>query len=441
MGIDRRTFLGNSTKLVAGAGTAALLPGSAFSILSSRSPNEEVVVGVIGCNGMGWNNLSVFLEQQGVTCAALCDVDNNVLDKRASEVEQRAGNRPQLYREYRRMLERDDIDAVIIATPDHWHCLPLVHACQAGKDIYCEKPLARTIAECQIMVDAARKYDRVVQVGQWQRSGNHWQEALDYLHTGRLGTIRLTKAWAYMGWMEPVPARKDEPVPEGVDYNRWLGPAPKRPFNPNRFHFNWRWYWDYAGGLMTDWGVHLIDIILYGMEVQAPNSVMSSGGMFGYPDSGMETPDTQQAIYEFDDFSMIWEHGVGISEGPYGRDHGVAFVGNNGTLVIDRGKWEVIPEVREEEYQVDPLPVHNGDGQDLSNHVQNFLECIKTREKPACDIADASNTAINASLGNIAFLTGDKVRWDSSASRFIDNSEADGYIRPEYRAPWKLPSL
>ena len=141
-----------------------------------------------------------------------------------------------------------------------------------------------------------------------------------------------------------VPKRPDAPVPAGVDYDMWLGPAPKRPFNPNRFHFNFRWYWDYAGGLMTDWGVHLIDIVTWGMRARFPHRVMSSGGNFAYPDSAMETPDTQAAIYEFDGFSMIWEHALGIGLGPFQRPHGIAFIGNNGTLLVDREQWEVIPE-------------------------------------------------------------------------------------------------
>ncbi|MDX1637945.1 MAG: Gfo/Idh/MocA family oxidoreductase [Balneolaceae bacterium] len=439
--MNRKEFLSRSSKIVAASGAATLVPGSAFSILGSRNPNEDVVVGLIGCNSMGWSNLSMFLQESNVRCAALCDVDENVLNRRARDVEQMAGNKPDLYRDYRALLERQDIDAVIIGTPDHWHCLPLVEACQSGKDAYCEKPLGRTIAECQVMEQAARKYDRIVQVGQWQRSGPHWKNALAYLESGDLGKIRITKAWAYLGWFTPPPKKENQPAPEGVNYNMWLGPAPERPFNPNRFHFHWRWYWDYAGGLMTDWGVHLIDIILLGMGVKQPNSVMATGGMTGFPDRGMETPDTQQAIYEFDDFSMIWEHAIGIEKGPYGRDHGVAFIGENGTLVIDRQGWQVIPETEDDKNLVPPQKREKGPEEDLKLHVRDFLSSMKSREKPACDIAEASNTAINASLGNIAFRTGDKVRWDRQNNRFVDNPEADKLITPNYRDPWSFPAV
>ena len=199
------------------------------------------------------------------------------------------------------------------------------------------------------MVAAKQYHKRVVQVGQWQRSNQHWADAIAYVQSGGIGHVRKVKAWAYMGWMKRVDPQPDQATPAGVDYDRWLGPASLRPFNPNRFHFSWRWYWDYAGGLMTDWGVHLMDIALLGMKAEAPRSVSALGGAYGYPGSAMETPDTQTAIYDFGDYSMEWEHAVGISKGPYGgHDHGVAFVGETGTLVVDRSKWRVIPEVADD---------------------------------------------------------------------------------------------
>ena len=181
------------------------------------------------------------------------------------------------------MLENKDIDAIIVGTPDHWHCLNMVDACEAGKHIYQEKPIANSIEECNVMVKAAKKYNRIVQVGQWQRSGSQYDEAIKYVQSGKLGNIRLVKCWSYQGWMKPVPVVPDSAPPEGVDYKMWLGPAPQRPFNKNRFHFNFRWFWDYAGGLMTDWGVHEIDIALYAMNVKAPKSIIASGGKFAYP--------------------------------------------------------------------------------------------------------------------------------------------------------------
>jgi predicted dehydrogenase len=390
---------------------------------------------------MGFADLSNFIKQPGVECAALCDIDERVLDRRNQDLYELTGRKAERYGDYRKMLERKDIDVAIIGTPDHWHCLQMVDAVSAGKDVYCEKPLANSIQELDIMVNAARKYNKIVQVGQWQRSGPHWKAAIDFVYSGKLGNIRTVKTWAYQGWMKPVPVLPDESAPEGVNYDFWLGPAHKRPFNRNRFHFNFRWFWDYAGGLMTDWGVHIIDFGLYGMKAKTPISVMSSGGKFAYPDDASETPDTLQAIYEFENHTMIWEHATGIDGGPYGRNHGVAFIGNNGTLVVDRSGWEVLPEQENGQYKMEAIPPKRGGGRDLELHVQNFLECIKTREKPACDIAIAANTAKVAHMGNIAYKTGRKIYWDQNANQFIQDNEANQLLTPYYRDPWKLPSL
>jgi len=440
MNTTRRNFISKTGKILAGTGIAASIPyAHNFAKKKKTSANDTVVVGLIGCNGMGFANLSQFVKQPGVECTALCDVDQNVLDKRTNDLYKLTEKKVDTYADYRKMLERADIDVVIIGTPDHWHCLQMVDSVAAGKDVYCEKPLANSMKELDIMVKAARKYNKVVQVGQWQRSGPHWKAAIDFVYSGKLGNIRTVKTWAYQGWMKPVPVLPDEHVPSGVDYDFWLGPAHQRPFNKNRFHFNFRWFWDYAGGLMTDWGVHIIDFGLYGMKAEAPVSVMASGGKFAYPDDASETPDTLQAIYEFDKYTMVWEHATGIDGGPYGRTHGVAFIGNYGTLVVDRGGWEVIPEKEGGQYKMEDIPPQRGGGRDLELHVQNFLECMKTREKPACDIAIAANTAKVAHMGNIAFKTGRKIYWDKNENQFINDDKANELMSPFYRDPWKLP--
>ena len=440
---SRRRFLTHSA--TASAGVAMLSPADLWAMQSA--PTDRIGIGVIGCNGMGFSDLSSLLKLPEAECVALCDVDANVLGKRSNEVEAMTGAVPALYGDFRRLLENRDVDAVVIGTPDHWHCLQMIMACEAGKDVYVEKPLANSIEECRLMVAAAKRYDRVVQVGQWQRSGPHWEDAIAFLRSGKLGRVRTARAWAYMDWMPPVPMVPDGPAPPGVDYDMWLGPAPKRPFNSNRFHFNFRWFWDYAGGLMTDWGVHLIDIVLYGMNATAPHSVVASGGKFAYPNDAEETPDTLQAIYEFDGFSMIWEHAVGIGLGPFQRDHGVAFLGNEGTLVVDRSRWQVFPETGTEAgkpfYKMDPVPEHRvrpGEG-GLDQHTKNFIECMRTREQPRCNPEIGSLAAVNAHLGNAAFRTNRKVHWDSSVQRFRDNDDANRLLTPTYREPWHLPRV
>jgi predicted dehydrogenase len=403
--------------------------------------NEKLVCGLIGAKGMGNADLQAFLRQPNTECAAICDVDENVLNQRIADTEKIQGYKPKGFKDFRKLLEEPGIDVIIIGTPDHWHCIPFVNAAQEGKHIYCEKPLANYIEELNIMERAVQRYGNVVQVGQWQRSDKHWQDAVEFVHSGQLGKIRSVRTWSYQGWMKSVPVVPDSDVPAGVDYDFWLGPAPKRPFNKNRFHFTFRWFWDYAGGMMTDWGVHIIDYALFGMKAKAPKSVMAMGGKFAYPEDACETPDTQQALYEFDGYTMLWDHGIGIDGGYYGRSHGVGFVGNNGTLVVDRGGWEVMPEGGDNP-AMERVELQKGDGQGLNNHMKNFIDCIKDRDKvPNTNIEIAANTARVCHLGNIAFKTGRRLYWDAGNSNFIGDDDANSYLVPQYRAPWELPKV
>ncbi len=422
------------TTLAATAGVASAWP-RAFSI--PRPHRDTIGVGLIGANGMGWANLNSILKVPGVRCVALCDVDTNVLNKRAGELKAR-GIEPTLYGKHEDLLANPEVDVVIVGTPDHWHCLQLVDACAAGKDVYVEKPLGNSIAECRAMVAAAAKYGRAVQVGQWQRSQQHFRDAIDFVHSGKLGKIRLVKAWAYQGWMKSIPVKPDSPVPEGVDYTRWLGPAETRPFNPNRFHFEFRWFWDYAGGLMTDWGVHMLDFALVGMKATTPKSIMATGGKFAYPDDAAETPDTLTTVYEFDDFTVQWEHANGIDGGPYGRNHGVAFIGNFGTLVLDRGGWEVIPEGD----RMEAVPLQKSQDNGLDKHTANFIDVVRSRrlEDLHAPITAGAHIAIFSQMGNIAYRTGEKVYWDARKERFT-NKAANRLLAAEYHNGYRIPSI
>jgi predicted dehydrogenase len=343
-------------------------------------------------------------------------------------------------------MDNRDVDAVIVATPDHWHCLQAIAAMEAGKDVYCEKPLANSIAECDAMVRAARKHNRVVQTGQWQRSDPHWQDAVAFIHSGKLGRIRTVKVWAYMIWKKTLPVQPDGPVPPGVDYEMWLGPARHRTFNPNRFHYNFRYFWDYAGGLMSDWGVHLLDYALLGMKADLPKAVYTAGGKFAYPTDAMETPDTLLASYVYDDFTISWDHACGIKDGPYGREHGLAFLGENGTLVLDRNGWEVIPEVdsaprmeavplMKKSEQIEGQAVAGGG---LAAHVANFLDCMTTRKLPNADVAIGAQVAKMTHLANVSCRLGKPLAWDNATGKFRED-EANALIKPYYNAPWKFP--
>ena len=436
--MTRRDFIEKSAALSAGLTLSPLMIRAAAKPVGA---NDKIHLGLIGCKGQGFANLQAFLRNPEVDCIALCDIDSGVLEQRAADTEKLQGKKvANLYKDWRKLIDNKDVDVVIIGTPDHWHCLQLVAACQAVKDVYCEKPLGNSIEECNIMVRAAEKYKRVVQVGQWQRSDPHWQDAMDFVHSGKLGKIRTVRVFSYQGWCPSIPVKPDEAVPEGVDYDMWLGPAPKRPFNRNRFHFTFRWFWDYAGGLMTDWGVHLLDYALYGMNVTAPNSIMASGGKFGYPDDACETPDLLQTIYTFNDFTVMWDHAIGIDDGAYKRNHGLGFVGENGTLVIDRGGWEVIPERVGGNERMEPVALHKAYGEGgLNLHVKNHLACIKDRNFNCnASIQIGAHIAKFAHLGNIAYRTGKKLSWDGKT---FHDAEADTYLCKTYREPWKLPKV
>ncbi len=447
MKTHRRQFLKHGSLALLGSGAAFLFPVELLAAMRKRvSPNDRINVGLIGCNGMGFSDLTSFLKMSEVTLVALCDVDERVLERQTAELAKAGIKKPKWYGDYRKLLENKDIDVVIIGTPDHWHCLQLIDALQSGKDVYCEKPIANSIQESHIMHDAVGNSDRMVQIGQWQRSQPHFVDAINFVHSGKLGAIRLAKAWAYQGWMKPVNVQPDSAAPQGVDYKMWLGPAPQRPFNANRFHFNFRWFWDYAGGLMTDWGVHMIDYALYGMKASTPKSVMALGGKFAYPDDASETPDTLQTVFEFDGFSILWEHATGIDGGNYGRNHGVAFIGNNGTLVLDRNGWEVIPE---NEFQgwgkqgipkMDALPLQQNQGNGLDLHTRNFIDAVKSRDAKSlhAPIKIGFDAALVSHMGNVAYKSGNRLYWDAPKGKFTD-AEANKYLEASYHNGWELP--
>jgi len=330
------------------------------------------------------------------------------------------------------------VDFVVVATPDHWHALPTVYACQAGKDVYCEKPLATTIWEGRRMLEAARRHNRVVQMGTQWRSGAHFREAVEFVQSGKLGKIRQVRAWAYLDWVGGIGSPPDSDPPAGADYDMWLGPAPKRPFNQNRFHFNFRWFWDYAGGLMTDWGVHLINLALWAMGPAPPRSVSTSGGKYAVDDH-TETPDTQIAVYEFPTYTLIWEHQILGGVGLGGRPHGLAFSGVEGTLILDTSGWEVIPEAKK------PLGVFKrtvsptdraADGRPA--HIRNFLECMRSRQQPVENLEVGHFVSTVAHLGNLALRSGAKITWDAQEERVLADPKADALVRVPYRAPWSL---
>jgi predicted dehydrogenase len=435
--INRRSFVKKSGAVAVTTLAASMIPWS----VSCSSPSDRIGIALIGCRSMGFTDLKAFLDEENVDCIAMCDVDKKILEERASEVEKLKSKRPQTFTDFRKVLELKEVNAVIIGTPDHWHAIIMMMALEAGKHVYVEKPMGHSIEECLMMVKAAAKYPKqLVQVGMWQRSSKHWFDASDYVRSGKLGDVNLVRAWIYKGMGEPVPAQPDSEAPDYVDYNMWLGPAPKRPFNKNRFHYDFRWYWDYAGGAMTDWGVHLLDFAIYGMNAGYPESVSPGGGNF-LNKVVIETPDIQQALYNYPTHTMIWECGLIPRLGPYGMHHGVSFTGTKGTLIVSRNGWMVNSESSNKDSKkfiadVALQPAIGG----LKEHVQNFLNGIRKGEKLNAPVEVGAKTAIISEMGNIAYRAGNLLHWDSVNMKFAEE-DANKFTKLTYREPWKLPVL
>lgn len=437
----RRQFIKQSGITTLGLGVAAAIPMDVLAVIRKKvSPNDTIGIGLIGCKGMGWSNLTSMLKISETQCLGICDIDDGVLEQRKADLA-KINQHPVLYKDYRKLLENKEIDIVIVATPDHWHCLMMTDACAAGKQVLVEKPVSNSIGEAEIMLKVAQTHKSIVQVNQWQRSQQHFKDAIAFVHSGKLGKIAQTKAWMYNAH-QVLPPANDAPVPAGVDYAMWLGPAPKRPFNANRFHYNFRWYWDYAGGLMTDWGVHLVDMVILGMKAGLPESVSGMGGHIAYPNDARETPDTQTALYAYKDFQLTWEHTMGRQYGLYGMGHGIAFTGEKGTLLLNRNGWEVRPEKDKDVPRMEEIAWQKRVDNGLDLHTANLVEAVKAGNASLlnCPIEAAVKTAIHCHMGNVAYRNGSTLHpaEHPKGLRFSEK-EANKLLVPEYSNGWRLP--
>ena len=434
--LNRRNFLGKSALATLALGTV----GSPFiRVARADEPgaNDKIRLGIIGCGGQGQVDLKNFFLNPEVDCAVACDIDDAQLAKVSDLCQDKRGKKPDTVKYFRRVLDRKDVDIVLIATPDHWHALPMVMAAQAGKDIYTEKPLAKTIDEGRAMVTATQRYNRVVQMGSQWRSAPHIIEATEIIRSGKLGKVSLARAWAFLDWLPSIGHVPDSDVPAGVDYEFWLGPAPERHFNKNRFHFNFRWFWDYAGGLMTDWGVHLLNMVEMGMPGDSPKSVCACGGKFIFDDDS-ETPDSLVTVYDFPTYQLIWEHRAGLNNGLNNRPWGVEWHGTEGNIILNDTGWELVTEPKKANI---PSQRKRASGDPRTPHVRNFLDCVKSRQQPVLNPVIGHRVSTLAHLGNIAYRTGHKIVWDSDAEKIVDDHEADKLVSVKYRKPWHLPYL
>ncbi|GAC1515883.1 MAG: Gfo/Idh/MocA family oxidoreductase [Gemmatimonadaceae bacterium] len=439
--IGRRDFLKWSAA-GALAGRVALEPGPLPATRRRSGANDRVTIALIGAGRQGVGDMKNAMKHPDVDVAAVCDVYGQNLAKGAA-----AAPNARQYQDFRQVLDRKDIDAVIIGTPDHWHALQTVLACQAGKDVYVEKPISVSIGEGRKMVDAARKYGRIVQVGTQQRSGLHFQQAAALVQGGRIGKVTQVRTWNF-GNEAPdgIGNPADSAPPPDLNWDLWLGPAALRPFNPNRFGVDpvrwstFRWFWDYAGGMMTDWGVHWLDIVQMAMGVDAPLSVATVGGKFALHDN-RETPDTILATYQYPGFICTYENRLANAAGIGGKGSGMLFHGTDGTLFLDRQGFEIMPEKRKvgdtSVDRTDTLKVESSNSHP-QDHLHAFIESVKSRTTPICDIEVGHRSTTTALLGNIAFRTGRRIVWDAQREQIVGDKEASTHLVRQYRRPWKI---
>ncbi|MFN3649891.1 MAG: Gfo/Idh/MocA family protein [Armatimonadota bacterium] len=405
-----------------------------------KTAGQAPVMALIGCGGMGRGNMNNLIGH-GIPFAAVCDVDESHMRAAADEVEKRQRKRPEMIKDFRKVIERKDIDAVVIATPDHWHALPTIYAAQAGKDMHLEKPICHNITEGRVMVNAVKRNKNVVQVGTWQRSTPEFVDAIDYIRKGRLGKVTVVRAWKTDDFRMGKNATKEPP--RELDYDFWIGPAEMVPYTGKNTHFDWRWYWNYAAGMTGDWGVHMMDIGLLGMspgtDLVMPTEVSAYGGKLAWPDDDRTTPDTHVAIMQFPGFVFHWETGRKPVDGTNSaHNNATQFVAADGSsLTVWRGGWSVKgPDGKEREKTTDPAFRGKYD------HMQNFLDCIVSREQPRSHLESMYQTTTVCHLANVAYLAGEPVRWSKEKNDIVGKAGKDtlAYQR-KYRKPWSLPKI
>jgi len=444
--------LSSSRRAFVGAMTAA----SYSRVLGA---NNRVNIGFIGCGLIGLRHVADFKALNDVALTAVCDA----YQPRVAYAQAQCGSNPTGYLDFRKLLDDKNVDAVIVSTPDHWHALQSIMACAAGKDVYVEKPMSLFIQEGRWMTTAARRYKRIVCVGTQGRNGSHMREVVPLFqqkYAGRIGSVRFG---SYRNVMPGFGRPADGPPPTGLDYDMWLGPAPKRPYNTNRVLYHFRWFWDYSGGQMTNLGAHNMDLVHYLLGAKAPKAVYSSGGRYDLLDNG-ETPDTQDATWEYDGFTVqgsIREAGGSRTQGGGGTASslaGVQFCGTKGIFAVSRGGYEFAPDTRIAPESAIPAwanppgqPVvpaftpapwaearkGRGDSPEpMGHHARHFIDCIKSRQRPVADVEDGHQVSVACHLANLSMKLGRGLKWDAVKEEVIGDREANTHLVRPYREPW-----
>ena len=429
--LNRRQFLGSSARQAASmaAGVAAGVVPWGEEAVASPLPGP-VTVGVIGVRQQGGQIARALARLPGVQVAALCDVDSTQLPGLAQEVAGlQAGVLPRTHVDFRQLLADPTLQAVAIATPDHWHALLAAHALRAGKDVYLETPVTHSLDEGDQLLRLARETGRIVQGALVQRSGPHFAQAIEFLRQGHLGRVHQARAWT-VHQRKGIGRGTEGAVPAGLDYDLWLGPAPARPFQANRLHANWRWFWDYGSGELGNWGVQMLDLARWGLGVGLPLQVSASGGKFHFNDD-QQTPDTLQVQYQYPQQTITWEHRLWSPHAPEGRSAAVAFEGERGTLLVDRGGWKV---------QGGVAGVGQPTGDLLALHLGAFVESVRTRGTPVVSLEDCVTSSVLCHLGCLAYRLGRSVNVDLQTGRPRNDPSAERLLTSPYRAPWQWPA-
>ncbi len=417
-----------------GSGVALGLTAANYRALAGESPNEKIIVGCIGVGGMGTNRLRGFMRHDDVSIAAICDVDSGHLNRGLNEAEKRKGKKPKGFRDFRQLLELNEIDAVTVVTPDHWHALPFITACEAGKDVFVEKPLCHNIREGRKMMEAAEKNRRITQLGTHiHNDHDNYRRVVELVQAESLGRITRVHCWKTSN-TKGIGNPPDADPPKELDYDFWLGPAPKRSFNPNRSHHTFRYYWDYSGGVFIDFWCHITDVVFWSLGLGAPHSVSAIGGRYFLEDN-TETPDCLDVLYEYPELNLAWTlHPNGVPGYKHMGSIGAVFEGTKATLVTNYTKHEIyVDGKKEDEFKRPEQTIPNSPG-----HIREFLDSVKSRTLTTCNVEYAYRLTKPGFLGNIAFRVADRIEWDDTKERITNNSKANRLVSRRYRKPWRL---
>lgn len=423
----RRFFLGSLAAATAGVATGT------WGRTSKAAPSERVSLCVIGVRGRGSNLARDFAQLPEAQITHVCDVNEPLLGPFARQLADIQRTTPEPLQDLRRALDNKSIDAIVVATPDHWHALATIWGCQAGKHVYVEKPISNNVFEGRQMVAAARRHNRVVQVGTQSRSAPHYCEVMELIRSGRIGRVHMAKAFNSQ-LRRKVPAVADSATPAGLDWNIWQGPAPERPYNANRYTYGWRWLWDYGTGDMGNDGVHDLDIARWGLNVEYPSEVQCLGDKLAFAGDIQETPDTQVATFRFPDQQavLLYEQRLWSPYHQEGFENGVVFYGTEGYIAIGRRSWRLV-EKRNKVVTDTPVPFAD------APHLQNFLSCIKSGNRPNCDIEEGYRSTLLAHLGNLSFRVGRPLKFDAASQSIPGDPEAQALLKRSGRKEFVIP--